>query len=343
MRKIVMMLSCLMQATAFSSVAQSSEYKIINTFHLVGDGGWDYLSIDESSNRLFVSHGTQVQVVDLSSGKLIGSVPGLSGVHGIAIAAEINKAFISCGRDSSVVIVDLKTLKFIDKIKVTGANPDAILYDSYSHRVFTFNGRSANATVIDAYTHKIVTTIALDGKPEFAVTDGNGKIFVNNEDKSMIYVINSNTLQVEQKWTIEPGKEPSGLAFDKANHRLFSVTDKLMVIVDSENGKIVATVPIGEGVDGVAFDPIKKRAYSSNGEGTVSVVQEGTPNEFNVVETITTQRGARTIGINTKTHRIYLPTGEFGPVPKPTPENPRSRPTAKPGTFTILEVGYIKE
>jgi len=341
MKKIFVTAICSLVATI--AFAQLSEYKILNKIKLEGDGGWDYLAVDESSNRLFVSHSTQVQVVDLNTGKMVGSVPNLNGVHGIAIAPDLNKAFISCGRDSSVVIVDLKTLSFITKVKVTGANPDAILYDPHSHKVFTFNGRSANATVLDANTYKVVGTILLDGKPEFSATDGKGKVFVNNEDKSMVYAINSNTLQVDMKWSIAPGEEPSGLAFDITNHRLFSVTDKLMIISDSQNGKVVTTVPIGESVDGVAFDPIKKRAYSSNGDGSVTVVQEVNPNEFKVVETIPTQRGARTVAINTKTHRLYLPTAEFGPAPEPTTENPHPRPKIIPGTFTILEIGYTKE
>jgi YVTN family beta-propeller protein len=326
---------------ALSGYAQTDKpaYKILSKIHLEGNDGWDYLTVDENSNRLFLSHGTQVQVVDLTTGKLAGSVPNLKGVHGIAIAHDLNKAFISCGRDSSIVIVDLTTLKFISKLKVTGANPDAILYDGFSHKVFTFNGRSSNATVIDAKTYKIEATIPLEGKPEFSVTDGKGKIFVNNEDNSTIYVINATTLKVEQKWPIAPGEGPSGLAIDLKNHRLFSVTDKLMVILDSEKGNIVATVPIGDGVDGVMFDPGMKRAYSSNGEGTVSVVEEVNPNSFKVVETIPTQKGARTIGINTKTHRIYLPTAEYGETPAATKENPRPRPSIKPGTFTILEIG----
>jgi len=329
--------------TATLSLAQTSEYKIINKIKLEGDGGWDYLTIDEASDRLFVSHGTQVHVVDLKTGKQVGAIIKLNGVHGIAVANDINKAFISCGRDTAVVIIDLKTLEFIAKVKVSGINPDAILYDAYSHKVFTFNGRSANATVLDANTHKVVATIPLEGKPEFSVTDGKGKIYVNNEDKSSVYSINTNTLQVEKKWSIAPGEEPSGLAFDKANQRLFSVTDKLMVISDAQNAKVVTTVPIGENVDGVAFDPAKKRAYTSNGDGTVTVVQEVNPNEFKVVENIATQRGARTIAINTKTHRIYLPTAEFGPTPEATKENPNPRPKVVPGTFTILEIGFVKE
>lgn len=340
MKKIIALMSCLVASIV--CFPQASEYKIIRTISLEGEGGWDYITVDESANRLFVSHNTQVQVVDIATGKQVGAITDLKGVHGIAIADDLNKAFISCGRDSTVVIIDLTTLKVIGKVVVTGANPDAILYDPHSHKVFIFNGRSANATVLDANTYKVIATIPLDGKPEFSVTDGKGKIFVNNEDKSMIYMINSNTLQVEQKWSIAPGEGPSGLAFDKLNHRLFSVTDKLMVIVDSQTGKIVSTVPIGENVDGVAFDPGSKRAYSSNGEGTVTVVQEVNPNEFKVVETIATQRGARTIGINTKSNRIYLPTAEFGPVPEPTKEVPHPRPVSKPGTFTVLEIGYLK-
>ncbi len=337
-------------ALAFTLVAlisgkaiSQSEYKIINRIHLEGDGGWDYLTVDEVTNRLFVSHGTRVQVVDLSTGKLAGTIPDLKRVHGIAIAQDLNKAYISCGGDSSVVVIDLKTLKFITKVKVPGVNPDAILYDSFSKRVFTYNGTSKDATVLDAKAYKVIATIPLDGKPEFSVTDGKGKIYVNNEDLNMVYEINATTLKVDKKWSIAPGEEPTGLAFDTKTHRLFSVTDKLMVISDSEAGKVVATVPIGERVDGVMFDPGKRRAYTSNGEGSITVVEEVNQNEFKVVETIATQAGARTIGINTKTHRLYLPTAEFGPAPAPTTENPNPRPTVKPNSFVVLEVGFAKE
>lgn len=339
MKKLLIL--CCIFLTSAAGFAQS-QYKITNRLHLSGDGGWDYLAMDTESNRLFVSHGTQVLVVDVVTGKEIASIPNMKGVHGIAIANDLNKAFISSGRDTSVVVVDLKTLAFVAKVKVSGLNPDAILYDAFSHKVFTFNGGSANATVLDANTYAVVATIPLDGKPEFSVTDGKGKVYVNNEDNSKIYVINSSTLKVITSWALAPGEEPTGLAFDKVNHRLFSVCDKLMVIVDSESGKIITTLPIGEGCDGVAFDPEKKRAYSSNGEGTVTVVEEVNANEFKVVETITTQRGARTIGINTKTHKIYLPTAEFGKAPEPTKETPNPRPPVKPGTFTLLEIGYAK-
>lgn len=320
-----------------------SEYKIINRIHLEGEGGWDYLTVDESTNRLFVSHSTQVQVVDLSTGKLVGTISDLKRVHGIALSNDLNKAYISCGGDSSVVVIDLITLKFIAKVKVPGVNPDAIIYDPFSQKVFTFNGTSKDVTVLDAKTFQVVATIPLDGKPEFSVTDGKGKIYVNNEDLNMVYEINASSLRVDRKWSIAPGEEPTGLAFDPKTHRLFSVTDKLMIISDSQAGKVVTTLPIGERVDGVMFDPGKKRAYTSNGEGTVTVVEEVNENVFRVVETIPTQVGARTIGINTKNHRIYLPTAEFGPVPEATKENPNPRPIIKPGTFVILEIGFLKE
>ncbi len=323
------------------SIAQTgkSNYKIVNTFHVEGEGGWDYLTMDESTGRLFVSHATQVQVLDVKTGKVIGAIPDTKGVHGIALANDLNKGFISNGKDSSVTVFNLLTLAYITKIKVTGSNPDAILYDSFTHHVFTFNGRSSNSTVIDATTLKVIETIPLAGKPEFSLTDGKGKVFVNIEDKSLICVINSTTLKVEQSWPLAPGEEPSGLALDNSSHRLFSVCDnKNMVIMDAENGKIVSTLTIGDRVDGVAFDPIKKRAYSSNGDGTVTVVQEENPTTFKVLENIATQKGARTIAVDTKTHHIYLPTAEYEAAPPATTENPHPRTSVKPGTFVILDI-----
>ena len=321
----------------------SSFYKIENKFMVPGEGGWDYLSVDEATGRVFLSHGTVVNVVDEKDGKLLGTITDTKGVHGIAVANDLNKAFISNGRDSSVTIVDLKTLAFITKTSVTGQNPDAILYDPFSHKVFAFNGRTSDATVIDGFTNKVVATIKLDGKPEFSVTDGKGKVYVNIEDKSEISCINSKTLKVEQTWSIAPGEEPSGLAIDNDNHRLFAVCgNKLMVVVNSESGKVITTLPIGDRVDGAAFDPGLKRAYSSNGEGTMTVVQEISPTEFKVLENVSTQPGARTITVNKKNHKIYLTTAEFGPVPEKTTDNPRPRPAIKPGTFTLIVVAPVK-
>jgi YVTN family beta-propeller protein len=318
---------------------KSQAYKVVNRFHIEGDGGWDYLCVDEPSGRIFISHGMVVNVINEKDGKLLGTIQDTRGVHGIAIASDLNKAFISNGMDSSVTVVDLKTLAFLSKINVTGHNPDAILYDPYSHRVFAYNGRSSNATVIDGSTNKVVATIKLDGKPEFSVTDGNGKVYVNIEDKSEIQCINPVTLKVEQTWSIAPGEEPSGLALDNINHRLFAVCgNQMMVIVDALSGKVIKSVPTGNGTDGAAFDPLLKRAYSSNGEGTLTIVQELSPDDYQVLGNFPTQQGARTITIDKKTHHLFLSTAEYGPVPERTADNPRQRPPVKPGTFTLLDI-----
>jgi DNA-binding beta-propeller fold protein YncE len=344
MKKFGFALSCLILAgfsMSFSQVSPS-KYTITNKIHLEGDGGWDYLSVDDSASRLYISHGTIVQVVDLTTNKLVGTIPDTKGVHGIAIARDLGKGFISNGRDSSVTIFTLKTLEVTGKVKVTGANPDAILYDPFSKKVFVYNGRSANATVLDAKSGKVDGTIVLPGKPEFSATDKNGKVFVNIEDKSLICVIDPMSLKIIQTWQIAPGEEPSGLAFDAINHRLFSVCgNKLMMVIDSDNGKVIAKIDIGEGVDGVAFDPDLKRAYSSNGQGTLTVIQEKNNNTFEIMENFTTMRGARTIAVNPKTHKIYLPVAEYQPAPAATTENQRPRPSVKPNSFMILEISSL--
>lgn len=323
---------------SFSLSAQSN-YSTVKKIPIEGDGGWDYISVDNVNGRIFTSHSTVAQAIDIKTGKLAGTIPDTKGIHGITFAAELNKGFTSNGRDSSVTVFNLKTLVVVTKIKISGLNPDAILFDPFSQKVFTFNGRSSNATVIDAKTDKEIATIPLDGKPEFAVTDNKGKIFVNIEDKSCINVINSKTLKVEQRWTLAPGEEPSGLALDNENHRLFSVcSNKLMVITDAETGKFIASLPIGDRCDGVAFDPANKRAYSSNGEGTITVVQEVNSNSYKVLETIVTQPGARTITLDKTTHHLYLPTAEYASAP--TAEN--RRPAIKPGSFVILDIETLK-
>ena len=313
-------------------------YKVINQIHLEGDGGWDYLSVDESAGRLYVSHSSMALVVDLKTGKQVGKIPNTNGLHGIAIATNLNKGFTSNGRDNSVTVFDLKTLAITGKIKVTGKNPDAILYDAFSQKLFTFNGGSSNATVIDPKQNKVIGTISLDGKPEFPASDGNGKIYVNIEDKSEISIINATTLKVEKTWSVAPGEEPSGLALDNETHRLFSgCGNKLMVVSDAEAGKVITTLPIGDRCDGVAFDPSLKRAYSSNGEGTITVVQEENKDQFKVLETIVTQKGARTIAVDKTTHHLYLPTAEFEAAPEDN-----LHPAMKPGTFVVLEVAPVK-
>jgi DNA-binding beta-propeller fold protein YncE len=345
MKKLIFIASCFVfiSVTAIlKSQTVPSHYRIANKFPVEGDGGWDYLNVDESTSRIFISHGTVVNVIDEKDGKLIGTIPDTKGVHGIAIASDLNKAFISNGRDSSVTIINLTTLAFITKVTVTGQNPDAIIYDPFSHNVFVYNGRTANATVIDGSANKVIATIKLDGKPENSVSDGKGKVYVNIEDMSEITVINSLTNKVEHTWSISPGEEASGLALDNENHRLFTVcSNKLMVILDASSGKVITSVPIGDGSDGAAFDPALKRAYSSNGEGSLTVVQEITPDEFKVLENVTTQRGARTITINKKTHHLFLSAAEYE-TQSQTEGNTNRRPAVKPGTFMVLDITPIK-
>jgi len=333
------LLSIICIAVLFSgNLFAQSGYKVVNQIHLEGDGGWDYLSVDEAAGRLYVSHSSMALVVDLKTGKQIGKIDGTNGIHGIAIASSLNKGFTSNGRDSSVTVFDLKTLEITGKIKVTGKNPDAILYDAFSGKLFTFNGGSSSATVIDAKTNKVIGTIQLDGKPEFPASDGKGKIFVNIEDKSEISVINANTLKVEKTWSVAPGEEPSGLALDNETHRLFSVCgNKLMVVSDAEAGKVVTTLPIGDRCDGVAFDPALKRAYSSNGDGTITVVQEENKDSFKVIENIVSQKGARTIAVDKTTHHLYLSTAEFEAAPEGT-----RRPPMKLGSFMVLDIAPVK-
>ncbi len=332
---ILLIVVCFNKTEAQTSVA---DYRIANKIALIGDGGWDYLNIEETTGRLFISHGNMVQVLDVKSQKILGTINDTKGVHGIALAKNLNKGYISCGKDTSVTVFNLETYEFIDRIKVTGLNPDAILFDSLSNKIFTFNGRASNATVIDAKLNKVVNTIVLPGKPEFAVTDNHGMIYVNIEDKSEIVEISTVDLKIKRSWSIAPGIEPSGLAIDQKNHLLFSVCEnKLMVVSSIDNGKVVTSVPIGEGVDGVAYDPELQRIYSSNGDGTLTIIQKNQL-QFSVLKNLATQVGARTICINPKTHYLYLPVADYNKAPAPTSENPHPRPSIKPGTFTILEI-----
>ena len=311
-----------------------SGYAIVNHIHLDGDGGWDYLTMDDATNLLYVSHGTIVQVVDVKAGKTIATIENTQGVHGITIATEFGKGYISCGKDSTVVVFDTKTFKTLSRVKVDGRNPDAILFDPFSKNVFAFNGRSKNITVIDAKSDKIAGNIALDGKPEFAATGENGKIYVNIEDKGKLCEINSQTLKVENCWPVAPVDEPSGLAIDNATHRLFTVSDGHLAVVDAQTGKVIAVLPIGDRVDGVAFDKEAKRAFSGNGDGTMTVVGE-VNGSYKVIENVKTQKGARTIAINSKTHHIYLPTADLGETAA------GQRPSAKKGSFVVLEIAPV--
>jgi DNA-binding beta-propeller fold protein YncE len=316
-----------------------SGYHSVKEIALGGEGGWDYLTMDAAARRLYVSHSTKVVVVDADKGTAVGEIANLSGVHGIALAPDLGRGFISNGKTSMITIFDLKTLKTLGEVKSTGENPDAILYDPFSHRVFAFNGRTGNATVLDGKTGKVAGTIALGGKPEFAVTDLKGTVFVNVEDKSEIAAIGAKGLTVKAHWPLKPCEEPSGLAIDRKHRRLLSAcSNKLAAVVDADSGKVITTLPIGDGVDGAAFDPGTGLGFTSNGEGTLTVIHEDSPDHFTVVENASTRRGARTIAVDEKTHAVYLPTAQFGPAPAATAEQPHPRPTVLPNTFVVLVV-----
>jgi YVTN family beta-propeller protein len=333
-----LLISSLLVALNVQTFAQSG-YHLIKKVRLGGDGGWDYLTVDSNAKRLYISRSTHVMIVDTDSGQIVGDIPNTNGVHGIALVPELNKGFTSNGRDSTVSIFDLKTLKVLSQVPV-GKNPDAIIYDPASKRIFTFNGASKDATAIDAQSGTVAGTVALNGRPEFAVSDEKGHIYVNLEDKSEIVRFDSQKLNVETTWPLAPGEEPSGLAIDRKHGRLFSVcANKTIVVINSDNGHVITTLPIGSGVDAAAFDPENNMIFSSNGDGTLTVIRENSPDKYRVMETIATQKGARTLALDAKTHRIYLVSADFGPPPAPTAERPRPRPSIVPGSFSLLIIG----
>jgi DNA-binding beta-propeller fold protein YncE len=320
--------------------AGPSGYHLLKTISVGGEGSWDYLTFDSATRRLFISRATKVIVLDVDSGKSVGEIPDTQGVHGIALAPEFGHGFTSNGRAGTVTIFDLKTLAITGTAQA-GSNPDAIVYDPASKRVFAMNGRSSDSTAIDAATGNVAGTVALAGKPEFAVADGAGHVYANIEDKSELWEIASQKLTVTAKWPLAPCQEPSGLAMDIAHRRLFAGCDnKMMAVVNPDTGKVVATPPIGEGVDANAFDPGLSFAFSSNGgAGTLTVVHEDSPDKYTVVEDVATQRGARTMALDPKTHEVYLATAEFGPRASATAENPHPRPQIVPNSFVILVFG----
>lgn len=330
------LLIALLAATA-ALPGQESTYHVVARVALAGEGGWDYLTVDTTAHRLYVSRGTHVAVVDLDRDSVVGDIPNTLGVHGIVILRDLNRGYTSNGRDSTVTVFDLGTLAPAATIKVTGRNPDAIAYEPVSRRLFTFNGGSANATAIDPVSGKVVGTLELGGKPEFAVADGRGRIYVNIEDRSELVVLDARTLKTEKRWSLAPCEEPSGLAIDRARRRLFSVCGNgVMAISDADGGRILTTLPIGSGTDGAAFDPQTRLAFSSNGEGTLTVVREESPDNFRVVGTVPTQRGGRTVALDERTHRVYTVAADFGPPPEPTPDRPRPRPPIIPGSVVLL-------
>jgi len=336
--KDVAVCAVLLTGILFATAFAASGYHLLRKITIDGDGFWDYLIADGASGRVYVSHGTEVDVVDIKSGEVIGKITDLHGVHGIALATEFGRGFISNGQSGGVTIFDLKSLKKIGADVPAGKNPDAIIYDPASKRVFAFNGRSSDATAIDAESGKAAGTVTLEGKPEFAAADGAGHVYVNIEDKSMIFDIDSQKLTVVHKWSIAPCEEPSGMAMDTRHRRIFSgCGNKMMAVTDADSGKVIATPAIGDGVDATAFDPGEQIVFNSCGEGTLSVIHEDSPTKFTLIENAKTQTGARTMALDTKTHHVYLSVADFEPAPAPAAGQPRPRRKVVPGTFGILE------
>lgn len=317
----------------------ATSYRTVRSIPIPGDDGWDYLYADSDQRRLYVSHGSEVDVLDLDKQSLVGKIPGLHDVAGIAISHELRRGFVSDGRANQVVVFDLGSLSSLSTPKA-GTNPDGIVYDPYSQRVFAFNGQSKDVTVIDGDSGAIAGTIPLGGKPEFPTTDGKGFVFANIEDRNEIIRMNPKTLEVLNHWPIAPCQTPSGLAIDVKNNRLFSVCEnKLMAIVDASSGKVIATVPTGAGTDGTAFDPEMRLVFASNGEdGTLTVVKQESADKYTVVQNVKTQRGARTMAVDLKTHKIYLSDASLGATPKPTSVDPHPFPRVLPGTFKLIVV-----
>lgn len=340
MKNIVTKVVLFTLLTTLNLYAQTSGYHLIRKTVIGGEGGWDYLYADSQNRRLYISHGDQVEVLDLDSHRSIGVIPNTKGVHGIYTAPELGRGFITNGKANTVTIFDLKTLKSIQDVPA-GVNPDALLYDRFSGRVFIFNNDSKDITVIEAASGKIIATFSVGGNPEAGVSDDEGIIFVNVEDTNEVVSFDAKTLAIKNRWKLAPGEEPNGLVLDKKSHRIFSACRKsqTMIMLDSHNGNIIAQVPIGKGVDGVIFDPQEKLIITSNGEGTLTVIHEDSPSQISVVETITTEPGARTMSFDSKTHHVFLSAGQYGESPPATPENPRPWRSIVPGTFMIIEYG----
>jgi DNA-binding beta-propeller fold protein YncE len=327
----------LFSAAIFSYAAPkpgATGYHVIKTVSIPGDEGWDYLYVDSDARRVYISHGSHVVVMNADTYAIEGDIPDTQGVHGIAIASDLGKGFISAGRANTAVMFDLKTLKTLGTVK-TDANPDAILYDPASKHVFTFNGRGKNSTVINAADGSVAGTIPLNDKPEFAVADGKGTVFVNGEDTSNLIAIDSKNMKETARWPLAPCKSPSGLAGDLKSRRLFAVCDdKVSAVVDADSGKVVATPAICDGPDAAAFDPSSNYFFASCGDGNLVVIHEDDADKYTVVDTVPTKKSARTMGLDLKTHKIFLPSAEFD---APAPGERRGK--MKPGSFAIIVVG----
>lgn len=337
----IMMFAAVSMNVPFEGARASSTPTVLHQWTIGGDGGWDYLTLDRSGTRLFISRGNRVDVVETQAGKVMGTIPNTNGVHGIALAEDLKRGYTSNGKGDSVTEFDLHTLKVIKEAPVPGHNPDAILYEPVGKHVFTFNGRSKDVTVLDADTLAVVGRLPVPDKPEFAVDDGEGRIFVNIESEpGQMVVIDSRKLAVIATWTLPGCASPSGLALDKAHHRLFSVCDgKVMAVTDAVTGKQVAKVKVGEGPDAAAYDSQRGLVFSSNGDGTLSVIRQVAADRYEIAATVPTKHGARTMALDPASGKVYLVSADLGPAPAATADTPRPRPVPMPGTFTVLVVG----
>jgi DNA-binding beta-propeller fold protein YncE len=324
---------------AAAPAPQGSGYHLLKKVTLGGEGGWDYLSADPVSHRAFLSRGTHIMVVD-ADGNVVGDIPNVQGTHGAQLVNEFNRGFSSNGRTNSVTIFDLKTLAVINEVKLPMADgPDGFAYDPASKNVFVFNARSHDGTGVNAKTGEVAGTVPLAGKPEAAAADGMGHMFVNIEDKAELQEFDSKEFKVMNTWPLATCEEPTGMAIDTAHKRIFIGCHSKVMLVADYSGKVVASVPIGQGVDAANFDPATQYAFASCGDGTITVTHEDSPDKYTVVETLSTQRGARTMTLDTSNHRVFTITSDFGPPPAATPDNPNPRPVSVPGTFTLLIYG----
>lgn len=333
MKKTAIVLSAIMMMGVIG-FAQNN-FRVLKTFRIASSGGWDYLQPGPVNNWLYVSHGTQVNILNKITGDSVGIIENTTGVHGIAFDTISGKGFTSNGGLNNVFVFDINSNKILAQIP-TGHNPDAIIYESFSKKIITCNGSSKNLSIIDPVKNLLIDSVPVGGKPETAVSDGKGKLFVNIEDKNEIVVINTSTFKVINRWSIAPGDGPTGLAMDTKTKRLFAGCEKLLVVIDATNGKIIDKIIIGDGCDGVAFDPDSGNIYTSNGaDGTMSVIHEQNASKFVLVQNVVTKKGARTIAFDKDTHHIYMPTAEFEPMEA----GQKGRPKMKPGTFQVLVVG----
>ncbi len=335
------LLAALLAGTAAGAAPAASDLQVLTRWKLAGSGSWDYLTLDAGGEHLFLTRSTRVEVVSTDTGKIIATIPNTMGVHGIALAEDLKRGYTSNGKANSVTVFDLSTFAVIQEVKIAAENPDAILYEPAGKHVFTFNGKSKNVTVLDASSLAIVATIPVPDKPEFAADDGKGHIYVNIESEpGQISVIDSRKLSVARTFTLPGCASPTGLALDKVHRRLFSVCDgKTMAVTDADSGKQVARVKIGEGPDAVAFDAKRGLIFSSNGEGTLTVIRQESADRYTVQSSVATQRGARTMVLDETKGKVYVVSADLGPPPAPTAEQPHPRPTPIPDTFTVLVVG----